>query len=235
MRRALLLSAVPMLLTAHSAWSQQVVICPTCTQEIPAVLNYAAVIAKWVQQAEQMREQYQQLVWTYESLHHMNPQSLTTAAGLLTNRLPGSGAAEMPALAYGSNLSGHGQQFYNQSHYYTPEGHDWNAEEMQRREYATANLQGEAQAGMTRIAERVASLNELQASIPEQPDVQATDAINASFSSEQAFLANESNHINNLRTLQASQQAVDIQRSEQHSRQQIDEWGKTVAAQAWGN
>jgi hypothetical protein len=236
MRRSALL-ALPVLLIAHSAWPLDVVICPTCTQEIPAALNYAAVIAKWVQQAEQMRLQYEQLVYTYESLHHLNPQSLSVAAGLLNNaqRLPGSGAAEMPGLNYGTNLSGAGQQFYNQNHYYTPDGDDWNAQEMQRRQYATANLQGEAQTHINAIEGRLAGLNELQASIPDQPDVTAVTAINARISSEQAFLANEQNHLHNLRLLQQTQQSVDQQRAEQHSREQIDAWGKAVAVQAWGN
>jgi hypothetical protein len=234
MRRALLL-AVPVLLMAHSAWPQTVVICPTCTQELPAAINNLAVIAKWVQQIEAMKLQYDQLVMTYDSLHHLNAQTLTTAMSLFASRLPGSGAAAMPGLNYGEHLSGAGQAFYTQNHYYTPEGHDWNAEELQRREYATANLQGEAQAGMERIGERLAGLTELQNSLPDQPDVTAVNAMNARISSEHAFLSNETNHIANLRMLQATQTQVDQQRAEQHGRQQIDEWNKTVAVQAWGN
>lgn len=234
MRRSVLF-AVPALLMAQPAWPLDIVICPTCTQEIPAALNYIAVLARWAQQFQQMEAQYQQMIYTYEALHHFNPQSLEMAAGLLANRLPGSGAAAMPGLNYGTNLSGAGQQFYNQNHYYTPEGHDWNAEEMQRREYATANLQGEAQAAMERIGERLAGLTELQNSIPDQPDVTAISAVNARIGSEQAFLSNEANHLNNLRMLQATQTQVDQQRAEQHGRQQIDEWNKTVGPQAWGN
>jgi hypothetical protein len=106
---------------------------------------------------------------------------------------------------------------------------------MQRRQYATANLQGEAQTHINAIEARLAGLNELQASIPEQPDVTAVSAINARISSEQAFLANEQNHLHNLRLLQQTQQSVDQQRAEQHSREQIDAWSKIVAVQAWGN
>jgi hypothetical protein len=236
MRRSVLLAA-PMLLTAHLAWAQAVVICPTCTQEIPAALNYVAVLARWAQQFQQMEAQYQQLVETYESLHHLNAQSLTTAAGLLGNaqHLAGSAAAELPGLNYGANLSGAGQQFYNQNHYYTPEGEDWNALEMKRRQYATANLQGEAQTSIEAIEKRLAGLNELQASIPEQPDVTAVAAINARINSEQAFLANETNHIQQLQLLQQTQTHVDQQRAEQHSRELSDKWDAAVAPQAWGN
>jgi hypothetical protein len=236
MRRSVLL-AVPVLLLANTARAQTVVICPTCTQEIPAALNYVSVLARWAQQFQQMEAQYQQLVETYESLHHLNAQSLTTAAGLLghARHLPGSAAAELPGLNYGANLSGAAQQFYNQNHYYTPEGEDWNALEMKRRQYATANLQGEAQISIEAIEHRLAGLTELQNSIPEQPDVTAVAAINARISSEQAFLANETNHIQQLQLLQQTQTHVDQQRAEQRSRELSDKWDAAVAPQAWGH
>jgi hypothetical protein len=223
MRRSVLL-AIPVLLMAHSAWPQAVVVCPTCAQEVPAVINYAAVLAKWAQQFQQMEQQYQQLVMTYDSLHHLNPQSMEVAAGLLSNaqHLPGTAAAELPGLAYGADLSAAGTAFFNQSHYYTPQGNDWHALEMKRQEISTANLQGEAQTSLAAIEHRLAGLNALQASIPEQPDVQATAAINARLSSEQAFLANEQSHLASVQALQASQTQVNQQRAAQHGRESIE-------------
>jgi hypothetical protein len=235
MRRFALVAVL--LLPAAKAHAQAAVFCANCTEEITAQINYALVLANWVSQLEQMRQHYQQLIYTVESLKHPNPGSLDVAQGLLNNatRLPGSAAAEMPGMNYGSNLSGAGQQFYDQNHYYTSQGNDWTAQEMQRRQYATANLQGEAQTGLTTIQGRLASLTELENSIPTQPDIQATAAFNARINAEKMYLENESNHIQNLQLLEATQVRVDQQRAEQHGRKEAEDWAAAVAGQAWGN
>jgi hypothetical protein len=235
MRRFALVAVL--LLPAAKAHAQAAVFCANCTEEITAQINYALVLANWVSQLEQMRQHYQQLIYTVESLKHPNPGSLDVAQGLLNNatRLPGSAAAEMPGMNYGSNLSGAGQQFYDQNHYYTPQGNDWTAQEMQRRQYATANLQGEAQTGITTIQARLASLTELENSIPAQPDIQATAAFNARINAEKMYLANETNHVQNLQLLQQTQTRVDQQRAEQHGRKEAEDWAAAVAGQAWGN
>jgi type IV secretion system protein VirB5 len=233
----LVLATPILLLTATTAHGQDIVHCINCTDEITTVLDAAVVAANWVSQLEQMRQHYQQLVYTVESLKHPNPGSLDVAQGLLNNatRLPGSAAAEMRGMNYGSNLSGAGQPFYDQNHYYTPQGNDWTAQEMQRRQYATANLQGEAQTGLTTIQARLASLTELENSIPAQPDIQATAAFNARINAEKMYLANETNHVQNLQLLQQTQARVDQQRAEQHGRKEAEDWAAAVAGQAWGN
>jgi hypothetical protein len=235
MRRFALVAVL--LLPAAKAHAQAAVFCANCTEEITAQINYALVLANWVSQLEQMRQHYQQLIYTVESLKHPNPGSLDVAQGLLNNatRLPGSAAAEMPGMNYGSNLSGAGQQFYDQNHYYTSQGNDWTAQEMQRRQYATANLQGEAQTGLTTIQGRLASLTELENSIPTQPDIQATAAFNARINAEKMYLVNETNHVQSLQLLQQTQARVDQQRAEQHGRKEAEDWAAAVAGQAWGN
>lgn len=230
LRRILAAGLLTSVLAVGGARGQQIVHDP---------LNFVQLVAQLKQLHDEfivLQESYQELQMTYASLHHLSPQSMEVAAGLLSNaqHLPGSAAAAIPGLAYGTNLSGAGAEAYARNHYYTPEGHDWNALEMQRQQYATANLQGEAQTSLTMIAERLTGLNQLQASIPEQPDVTAVTAINARISSEQAFLTNERSHLANLQALQASQQSVDIQRAEQHSREMYDQRAAALAAQAWG-
>lgn len=228
MRRLVGVAAVLLLPAAQV--QAQTVFCTNCADEITSIAHQVQVLAQWAQQIQAMRLQYEQLVMTYQSISHLNPGSLQMAAGLLNNasRLPGSEPAAIPGLNYGQGLSGAGQPFYDQNHYYTPQGNDWEVQEMQRREYATANLQGEAQTGITTIRQRLAGLDELQASIPTQPDVQATAAINARIASEKAYLSNETNHIQNLAMLQQTQAHVDQQRAEQYSRQSADN-----AAAAW--
>lgn len=203
-------------------------------------VNFTELVAELKQLRDEyliLKDSYQQLQYTTESLQHLNPQSLETAPGLLSNamRLPGSAAAEMPGLNFGANLSGYGQQFYTQNHVYTPEGDDWTAQEMRRRQYATANLQGEAQAGMERADERVASLAELENSIPAQPDVQAVSAVNARINAEHLYLANETANMQRLQLMEQTQARVDQQRDEQHGRQEAEEWAAATNAQAWGN
>jgi hypothetical protein len=231
-RRLVIAIALMQPMTAHAQ-----IVCINCETELHATINDLAVAANWITQLQEMRMHYQQLLYTVESLKHPNPGSLDVAQGLLNNatRLPGSAAAEMPGMNYGSNLSGAGQPFYNQNHYYTPQGNDWNAQELQRREYATANLQGEAQTGITTIQDRLASLTELENSIPAQPDIQATAAFNARINAEKMYLANETNHISQLQLMQQTQTHVDQLRAEQRGRQQAEQWNAAVAAQAWGN
>lgn len=235
MRRLVGVAAV--LLLSAAQVQAQTVFCTNCADEITSIAHQVQVLAQWTQQIQAMRLQYEQLVMTYQSISHHTPGSLQTAAGLLNNatRLPGSAAADMPGLNYGQALSGAGQPFYDQNHYYTPQGNDWTAQEMQRRQYATANLQGEAQTGLTTIQGRLASLTELETSIPTQPDIQATAAFNARINAEKMYLANETNHVQNLQLLQQTQARVDQQRAEQHGRKEAEDWAAAVAGQAWGN
>jgi len=86
---------------------------------------------------------------------------------------PGSAPGNILGLAYGSQLSAGAARFLDQNRHYNPQGDDFAALEMRRQAQASANLQAEAQAGMDRAQERIASINELQQSIDGQPDVQA--------------------------------------------------------------
>jgi len=183
------------------------------------------------------RNSYQQLQQTVASVQHLNPQTMNPGQALMNDamRLPGSASTAMPGLNFGANQSAAGQPFYNQNQYYAPQGNDFAAQEMQRRQVATANLQGEAQTGMNRIAQRLASLTQLENCIQQQPDVTAVSAITARINAEHLYLTNESNNIQHLQLMQQTQAHVDQQRAEQHSRQQADQWDQAVAGQAWGN
>jgi len=203
-------------------------------------LNMAQLLAQ-LKQLEDMytvaRNSYQQLQQTVASVQHLNPQIMNPGQALMNDamRLPGSASTLMPGLNLGTSQSAAAQPFYNQNQYYAPQGNDFAAAEMQRRQVATANLQGEAQTGMTRIAQRLASLTQLENCIQQQPDVTAVAAIAARINAEHLYLANEGNNIQHLQLLQATQAHVDQQRAEQHGREQADQWDQAVSAQAWGN
>jgi type IV secretion system protein VirB5 len=193
-----------------------------------------AVISQIVLQLKQMIAEYQVLQSSLAAVQHGSPNIMGIAPGLMSGqmRLPGSSASMMPGLNFGSGLTSGGSSFYGQNHVYTPTGTDWQAQELQRRQVATANIQGESQTGMTQIAARIASLAQLEASIQSQPDVTAVAAVNARINAEHAYLANESNNVSNLRLLQQSQATVDQQRAEQHDRQQAEQWGSASSVQA---
>ena len=224
------LLAASVLISSH-AQSQVVVHDP---------LNMTQLLAQLKQLQDALtvaKNSYRELQQTVSSLQHLNPQIMNPGQALMNDamRLPGSASTAMPGLNFGSNLSGAGQPFYNQNQYYAPQGNDFAAQEMQRRQTATANLQGEAQTGMSRIAQRLASLTQLENCIQQQPDVTAVSAIAARINVEHLYLTNESNNIQQLQLMQATQAHVDQQRGEQHSREQTDRWDQAVSAQAWGN
>ena len=204
----------------------------------PVLIAHAITEINWlIQQYRTIFCAYQTAQATTMSVQHFSPNIMAIAPGLTAGqmRLPGSPAAALPMMNYGSNLSGPGQQFYSMNHYYTPQGNDFAAQELQRRQYATANLQGEAATGMQQAAARIASLAQLEGNIRSQPDVTAVGALNARIGAEKMYIANEGNNIQHLKLLMATQDHVDQQRAEQNSRMQSEQWGAAAAAQAgWG-
>ena len=196
-------------------------------------LQAAQTLAQLVQQWGTMKQQYAGIMQTVGSLDHPT-QVLQNVPGLLQQQIqnPGSGAASIPGLSFGSRLSTGGQRFLNQNRYYAPQGDDFAAQEMQRRAQATANVQAEAQAGMDRADERIAYLKQLQQSVEEQPDVTAVSAVGAQVGSQQTFLQNESNNVARLQLMQQAQVQVDQQRAAEHDRQSAEDWTRQSAAAA---
>jgi hypothetical protein len=210
------------------AWSYEL------TLDVTQAAHAVAELAQLQQEYRVLMNSYMQLQSTVASLQHLSPNIMGIAPGLQAGqmRLPGSDASALPGMNFGSNLSGAGQQFYNQNHVYTPQGNDFAATELQPRQIATANLQGEAATGMQQIAARIASLAQLESSIQTQPDVTAAAAITARINAEHLYLTNESNNVSHLQLLMATQDHVDQQRAEQHDRQQLEQWGQAAATQA---
>lgn len=193
-----------------------------------------AEIQQLAREYQVLMNSYTQLQSTVQSLQHLNPNIMTLATGLrtLSAQLPGSSPSRIPGMTFGQGISGPGQQFYGQNHVYTSTSNDWSAQEMQRRQVATANCQGEANAGMQMTSGRLSSLQNLEDGIPLQPDVHAIGALNTRIASEHNYLANENVHVLHLHTLCTAQPQVDQQRQEQHDRQMHEQWAATVGAQA---
>jgi len=191
-------------------------------------------LGQMVQQYNVMRQQYDQLVSTYNTLSHPN-QVLEIAKGLGQQQLrsPGSVGSSIPGLSYGSSLSSAASNFLSRNRYSTTQGDDFNAQEMRRREQSTANIQAEAQEGLNRSDERINYLNQLQQSIQDQPDVTAVAAVEARIQSEHLYLQNEGNNVARLSLIQQTMTRVDQQRAEQAGRKEAEDWHDRAAAQAF--
>lgn len=177
-----------------------------------------------------MQQQYDGIMSTVNALSHPN-QALGMAKGLLNQQVqnPGSAPAYIPGLTFGSQLSAGAARFLNQNRQYAPQGDDWAATEMRRQAQVSANLQAEVQAGMDRSQERIDGINELQANIDPQPDVQAVSALQARVATEHLFLQNEQNNVARLQLLGQVSARVDAQRAEQKGRQDAEDWADRTA------
>jgi hypothetical protein len=225
------------LIAAFLGWSATPARAVELTLDMTQAAHAVAELAQLAQAYRVLMCQYQQLQAVTLAVQHANPTIMNTAPALQSSQmqLPGSAAAAMPGLTAGSSLTSAGQPFFNQSTVYTSQGTDFASTEMQRQQTATANIQGEAQTGMTRIAQRIASLTQLAASIQTQPDVTAVAATNARISAEHLYIANEGNNIANLQLMSNMQQQTNQQRAQQNSRMQTEQWGSATSAQAgWG-
>ena len=233
MKRALLASAI--CLGLGSASPAHAVLPVTDTAGIATrAIEAARSLGQMVQQYQVMRQQYDQLQATYNVLSHPN-QVLGIARGLAQQqmRFPGSTPGSIPGLSFGSQLSAGASRFLDQNRYAAPQGDDFAAREMRRREQATANIQAEAQTGMERADERIAYLSQLQQSIQDQPDVTAVAAVEARIGSEHLFLQNEANNVGRLQLVQQTAARVDQQRAEQAGRKEAEDWHARAAAQAF--
>lgn len=183
------------------------------------------------QQYTMMQQQYQQMMYTVNALSHPN-QVLNMGRDMLNQQMqsPGSMPSNIPGLAFGSQLSAGAARFLNQNRQYDPQGDDFAALEMRRQAQVSANLQAEAQAGIDRAQERIVSINELQANIDPQPDVQAVSALQARVQTEHLFLQNETNNVGRLQLLQQLAARVDQQRAEQNSRKDAEDWSRRAGA-----
>ncbi len=159
---------------------------------------------------------------------------MTVARGLMnsTAQMPGSTSGAIPGMAFGAGLQGQAQRFYTQNHVYTPTGNDFAAQEMERKQQATANMQGEVQTGMDVADERVSMLNEMLYDIQNNDDPTYLAAAQAHIQSEQSFLANEQTKIARLQLVQATQAQVDQQRAEQNARKEAEDMHSAAAAAA---
>lgn len=206
-----------------------------------AVLDGTAAL-NFIKQMEQMKTDWQTakdqlgtMQTMLSAIQHGNAV-MSVARGLMnsTAQMPGSNSGAIPGMAFGAGLQGQAQRFYTQNHVYTPQGSDFAAQEMERKQEATANMQGEVQTGMDVADERVSMLNEMLYDIQNNDDPTYLAAAQAHIQAEQSFLANEQTRIARLQLVQATQAQVDQQRAEQNARREAEDLhAASVAAAGW--
>lgn len=228
-----LLAAIAAITLSAPVHAQYVVIDPTSIQA--DAIHTAQQIGHMIDQLHMLQTQYNMMTMTYNALSHPNT-ALAMGESLMQQQMrsPGSMPSQIPGLTFGSQLSAGAGRFMSQNHIFTPEGNDFAALEIKRKEQAAANLQAEAQAGLDRSDEHIAALAEVQASIEGSPDVTALNAAQGRIASEQSFMANEGNNIARLHLMQQAQAQVDTNRLEQQSRKDAEDWHTDAASRAFG-
>jgi hypothetical protein len=222
--RTILLAGASFLALCGSAHAQIPV-----TDVANAALNTAQVnnqlleIAKWVQQLEAMREQYDQLVATYNVLSHATDiDGISNAIGGITRTLLPD-ADRVPGLMDGSTgMWGRAAEFLAQGHYHSAEIMGAKAIEMQRRELVTANARAMAAAGTVDAQEHLQKLADLQARLNAAEDVTEVSAVNGLILLEQQNLDAKRAQIENVRVMLAADDRVTQQRYEQMQSESAD-------------
>ena len=219
------------LLTPAPAAAQLQVICPTCASELGQVSRWAQQASQMVQQLNQAVQRYQQLQATFASITGARDvTSVASALNSLRSVLPPSGT--VPGIANGGTVAAGTSGFLQTNRVYTPTGTDFEAQEMQRRQQAYANLQAMALTGMQRAEERRDSFQEFVAAAGTQPDTQASASLQNRIQLEQAMLANEQEELTHIRVMAQMQASVDAEREQEAGRQASEAWAAKTAG-AW--
>ena len=216
MKRFLLATAALLALTAP-ARAIDVVYDPV--QDIQGIQD----LAKWVQQIAAMKQQYDQLVSTYNALAHVTDLSSAAYAlgGLTRNYMPEANA--IPDLMTDvANLWGRAGYFNSYDLYYASNVIDKWGTEMERRRAVTSNAKAIAAAGALDAQDHVTKLAILQARLEAARDVTEVSAVNGLIALEQQNLDTHRAQIENVRLLLASDDRVSQQREEQMQRESAD-------------
>jgi hypothetical protein len=180
-------------------------------------------LAQWVQQIAAMKQQYDQLVSTYNALAHVTDLSSAAYAlgGLTRNYMPEANA--IPDLMTDvANLWGRAGYFNSYDLYYASNVIDKWGTEMERRRAVTSNAKAIAAAGALDAQDHVTKLAILQARLEAARDVTEISAINGLIALEQQNLDTHRAQIENVRLLLASDDRVSQQREEQMQRESAD-------------
>lgn len=187
-------------------------------QGIPTYDN-AAFIRQgivWLQQARDMKSQYDQLVSTYNALAHATDVQGVAAAlgGPVRTYMPEAGQVT-DLLAGSGSLWGTANRLLNMGRF-ADVGQDtpW-AREMQRRELVTANVRAIAAAGLESAQQSVAGLTSLLDRIGASQDVTEVSAVGGALQVESQNIAHHRAQLDQVRLMLETEERTERQRAEQ--------------------
>ena len=195
--------------------------------------NTAQAVEQVVQMIKQlavMRQQYDQLMQTYQAISHAPQGALTQLGQKLNvdqfrNALPSSTAlgavmngSDLGIGNFGKAISGYVQQ--NRVH--APTGPDFQAKEMQRTANSVAGAQAMASGLYQSAANRIEALQGLENQLASAPDTKAVADIQARIAAEQAYIQAQQVQAQALAMWQASEERNQEQRNREERRRQTD-------------
>lgn len=180
-----------------------------------------------LQQIEQLRSHYDQLVRTYNAVAHST--SIGGVAGAVggLSRLVIPPASQVPAMMAGrGGMWGQAEAMLNADRLYAPSGRDEWAREMERRERVTANAKAMAQAGLEDAEAELRTLDGLQVEVEAAPDGTAGIAIGNGLMLTRQRLDASRLQLEQIRLMLAADDRVTTQRGEQAWRRDVDEFAE---------
>lgn len=181
--------------------------------------------ARALQQIEQLRMQYGQLVRTYDAIAH--PTSIGGVAGAVRGlaRTIMPPASQVPEMMAGRGGEwGQAGAMLNADRLYAPAERDEWAREMERRERVTSNAKAMAQAAIEDAEAEIASLDALQGEVEAAPDGTTGVAVGNGLALARQRLDASRLQLEQVRLLLAADERVTVQRGEQGWRRDVDDW-----------
>lgn len=179
-----------------------------------ALLKQAAV---WLQQARDMKAQFDQITMVYNALSHATDVSGVAAAlgGPVRSYMPEAGVVTDLLSGGSGSMWGMANRLLSLGRYADVGQETPWAREMQRRETVTANARAIAQAGMESAQASVASLVSLIDRISGAQDVTEGTAVGGALQVESQNIAHHRAQIDQVRLMLAAEERTERQRAEQ--------------------
>ncbi len=180
-----------------------------------------ASLAQLVQQLGEAKQQYQELVDTYNQLKQTSQAlaqltNVNTLAPQLeqplmrdsmpdTTMLPGLLDGLSPPSELGGNLGSLAQQYLHQNSVYQPQGQDFQARQMTTEANSIAGVEAVATQNLQSLQAREADLPQIQDALNRASTIQQVASIQARLAAEQDFVQAQTAQAANLQVLAAEQ------------------------------
>jgi type IV secretion system protein VirB5 len=178
--------------------------------------------------AQQLVANYNQLVATYQSLAQLtNINSVATELkqpwvqnpAPSTTLLPGMLNGLSPPSTLGGNLGNLAQQYLRQNRVYTPQGTDFQAQQLRSGANSVAQIEAVATQNLQALEARASALTQIQSQLDSAGTIQQVASIQARLAAEQNYVQIQTAQAENLRTLAAARTETQDQAQQQAERQ----------------